>query len=658
MAAPDSPGGGTPRKSLWRSASWSARSSPTTNPTSAATDAANPSTTSITKPRSSLPLPPLSVSRRPQAWPLPAPADSSPSPAASSLVDGDLSRVTDQIYLGGDAAARDHDLLRRHGITHVLNCAGFACPERFAGELRYKTLWLRDHPGEDIASLLYGAFDFLEEAIAAGRGRGRVLVHCARGTSRSAAIVVAYLMWRRAFPFDEALGLVRAARAAADPNPGFVSQLLQCQRRVLASPPSPWSRDASPRTYRMAPHSPYDPLHLVPKTVDCSGPGELDSRGAFLVHAPAAGSGAVYVWVGADCDTAMATSAGTAARQVLRYERARGPIVAVDEGSEPAEFWDALGCSVDGRGSSAAPRRRVESYDLDFEIYRRALRGVATAAELAPSPEAGLITTPRTTVNRSNGDHNGAAVPFGSPSSFSGGSATPTSSDGTTLSTFSPASSSSDWFNSSPGSDLPYREAPSLSPSRPPPPPRLPALVERRGAAAPSPLLWPRAEEGESAGDAERDWLFSPYPRGNEEDDGAMDIDQGTPCELGQTVEVQGAALYHWQPHLEKVETLHPGVLDSESVFLLLSPERSSGSGVTKTLFVWVGRDYQLTHGDDGEDMEEDGQAYFKKIGHDFLDQMTLPFDIPIQVIREDEEPEEFLNHLFTFHQIKESSKD
>lgn len=53
------------------------------------------------------------------------------------------SRVAEHVYLGSDVVARSREILRESGITHVLNCVGFVCPEYFAGELVYKTLWLQ-----------------------------------------------------------------------------------------------------------------------------------------------------------------------------------------------------------------------------------------------------------------------------------------------------------------------------------------------------------------------------------------------------------------------------------------------------------------------------------------------------------------------------------
>lgn len=732
----DGEGAPTPRKSLWRSASWTARSSPTSQPNPPPNPARPPA-----KPgRLSLPpLRPLSVARRPvlNEWPRPGSDDSgewplsrncppaTPSAAGSSAAVTECSRVAEHVYLGSDTAARDRDVLRRHGITHVLNCVGSACPEYFRGELVYKTLWLHDSPGEDITSVLYDAFDYLED-VRLHRPDGRVLVHCRRGASRSAALVIAYLMWRHSLSFDDALRRVRAARAITDPNLGFAAQLLQCQSRVHALPPSPGS---ALRAYRIAPHSPYDPLHLVPKAVGDwqSTPTEfLDSRGAFLVHVPTA----IYVWVGRDCQPTMAASAGGAALQVVRYERAQGPIVTVQEGSEPPDFWAAL---RDPNSSSPEAtdldvgevgKRRVELYDLDFEIFRRALMGgvvpplamPGTEAETRlPARESGwsrlrlkflkggikeiVAAAEAADVEGSSDDQSMTGDQVRSPGSFSVESSTTPSSlsadSASTLSMFSPASSSSsDWYNSSPprfdlfglplihhDSRLPplhkrmgkVKDASSpISSSAPQ------SLAERRGTSAPSLVLSPGAgdEKGKiSPSDIVRDWVSSPpFIAEVEEERGTMDIERrlsldSFPDQMDaeeESVSTEGHAqlihpiLFRW-PEMEKVEVIDPRVLDSESVFILLAPESKSGrrKTMTNTMYVWLGRQSQQMSCGSGNEMSEgdidDGHTYLHSIRSEFFDHLGFSADIPVQVIREGQEPEQFLNHLFSFRQSNES---
>ena len=295
-----------------------------------------------------------------------------------AFFDKECSKVADHVYLGGDAVARDRDILKQNGITHVLNCVGFVCPEYFKDDFVYRTLWLQDSPSEDITSILYDVFDYFEDV---REQNGRVFVHCCQGVSRSTSLVIAYLMWREGQSFDDAFQYVKAARGIADPNMGFACQLLQCQKRVHAFPLSPSSLL---RMYRVAPHSPYDPLHLVPKMLNDPSTSSLDSRGAFIIHVPSA----IFVWIGKNCEAIMERDARGAVVQIVRYEKVHGPIYVIKEGEEPANFWDSFANLLplmdksnskinlgELRAKPYPGERRVDSYDLDFEIFQKAITG-------------------------------------------------------------------------------------------------------------------------------------------------------------------------------------------------------------------------------------------------------------------------------------------
>ncbi|KAM3345329.1 hypothetical protein P3S68_025038 [Capsicum galapagoense] len=203
------------------------------------------------------------------------------------LFDKQCSKVAEHVFLGGDAVAKYKDILKQNGITHVLNCVGIVCPEYFKSNFVYQTLWLYDSPSEDITSILYDVFDYFEDV---REQQGRAFVHCFQGVSRSTSLVISYLMWREGQSFDDAFGYVKEAKDITDPNIGFSCQLLQYQKRVRASPLSP---SLLLRMYRVAPHSPYDPLHLIPKMLNDPSPSALDSRGAFIIHIPSS----IYVWI-------------------------------------------------------------------------------------------------------------------------------------------------------------------------------------------------------------------------------------------------------------------------------------------------------------------------------------------------------------------------
>ncbi|GBG71022.1 hypothetical protein CBR_g8320 [Chara braunii] len=287
------------------------------------------------------------------------------------------SRVMDHVYLGSDVVARNRETLRAAGITHVLNCVGFVCTEYFAGDLKYKTLWLHDTPGEDILSVLYDVFDFFEGVRQSG---GRVFVHCCQGVSRSTALVIAYLMWKEGRSYDDAFRDVKTARGVTNPNMGFACQLLQWQRRVLGGGGGAGAGGVQ-RLFRVTPHSHYDPLHLVHKPVPKPCRDSLDTRGAFLLLAPTG----VFVWKGRECSCVLASAGEKAAKQLIKYEKVAGPIWFVKEGEESSEFWAALSVasssaaltsmsvsSSDGGVGIAGTGIRVSAYDADYNAVGKA----------------------------------------------------------------------------------------------------------------------------------------------------------------------------------------------------------------------------------------------------------------------------------------------
>ena len=62
----------------------------------------------------------------------------------------------------------------------------------------------------------------------------KVLVHCKKGISRSASVVVAYIMKEKCYDLDEALRYVRTHRSTIRPNPAFLQQLIIYQGMLAA----------------------------------------------------------------------------------------------------------------------------------------------------------------------------------------------------------------------------------------------------------------------------------------------------------------------------------------------------------------------------------------------------------------------------------------
>jgi hypothetical protein len=95
-----------------------------------------------------------------------------------------------------------------------------------------KRLPLRDKSSEKLAPHLSGAFIFLDGAKASGR---KCLVHCQKGFSRSVAIVLAYLVARQGQRLSEAWAFMKTCHPHAQPNRGFVKQLIDLDSVVHGS---------------------------------------------------------------------------------------------------------------------------------------------------------------------------------------------------------------------------------------------------------------------------------------------------------------------------------------------------------------------------------------------------------------------------------------
>ena len=99
--------------------------------------------------------------------------------------------IDDFLYHGDIHHAKNINLLRKLGIKHIIN----SCNERLRAEIQenFNVLWIhiKDTPNVDINTHFQKTNDFLRSC---REKRGKVLVHCYMGVSRSSAIVLAYLM--------------------------------------------------------------------------------------------------------------------------------------------------------------------------------------------------------------------------------------------------------------------------------------------------------------------------------------------------------------------------------------------------------------------------------------------------------------------------------
>lgn len=137
-------------------------------------------------------------------------------------------QISDYLYISNGRAAKDSQVLSRLKITCIINATQSMDAIRHPG-VEYIQVPVSDSP----ASQLQEYFDAVADKIhAVGAQRGRVLVHCCAGVSRSATLCLAYLIKYQHMSLMHAHALVKACRPIIRPNCGFWTQLVDYERSL------------------------------------------------------------------------------------------------------------------------------------------------------------------------------------------------------------------------------------------------------------------------------------------------------------------------------------------------------------------------------------------------------------------------------------------
>ena len=304
-----------------------------------------------------------------------------------AFFDPQCTHVGGCLYVGGETVAKSLETLQKSGITHVINCVGYLYQSFYPDKFEYFTLYLQDSPQEDILCVLYDVFDVIRAAALAD---GRVCIHCSQGVSRSCAFAIAYRMWDENRTYESVFEEVKRMRGVANPNIGFICQLMQWHKRC--------HEDAlQPRMYRIGPQSSAAPHYLVPKASIA-----LDPRGVFVLHA----GQTIWIWHGSLCihDEAFSAAANRFGQQLLTYEASEAQIIDISQGEESEEFLKFLEKS---RNSSHAQsvfsesghpvfnERPIPCYDRDYDLYRKYISPPSSASDAGFDSARSGRKTPR-----------------------------------------------------------------------------------------------------------------------------------------------------------------------------------------------------------------------------------------------------------------------
>jgi len=141
-------------------------------------------------------------------------------------------KVYNGILISNGETVQNIAHLKSIGVTHVLNTAEQhvdVSPGAFSlNKIQYYGFHVDDLPHANISRHFRRTTDFIQRAVETG---GTVCVNCYMGLSRSATVVIAYLMMKQNMTCKQALDVISQGRKVR-PNPGFLQQLAELEHTL------------------------------------------------------------------------------------------------------------------------------------------------------------------------------------------------------------------------------------------------------------------------------------------------------------------------------------------------------------------------------------------------------------------------------------------
>jgi protein-tyrosine phosphatase len=137
-----------------------------------------------------------------------------------------IQHVIDNVYIGNSKHSEEE--LISLGITHVFNISNNRYREyKTIKETQFK---MEDHIDENIMSILPNIIDNIKLLNDSG---SKIFVHCFAGISRSATVVLYYIMFFHNYSYNAAFQFLRSKRVGIQPNHGFIRQLKSLEKKFV-----------------------------------------------------------------------------------------------------------------------------------------------------------------------------------------------------------------------------------------------------------------------------------------------------------------------------------------------------------------------------------------------------------------------------------------
>lgn len=134
--------------------------------------------------------------------------------------------IRDNIYLGSAYNAANHTTLKELEIDIIINITK-EINNYYPEEFKYYKYEIDDSESSNIENYLEESYKILKE-----EKNKKKLVHCYMGASRSASLIIYYLMREYKMKFDEAYEFIKSKRIVVNPNKKF-AEILKMKEKEL-----------------------------------------------------------------------------------------------------------------------------------------------------------------------------------------------------------------------------------------------------------------------------------------------------------------------------------------------------------------------------------------------------------------------------------------
>ena len=140
--------------------------------------------------------------------------------------------VIPNLYIGPWEARSDVEKLNVKCVVSVLTNKerGYSIyPAELPENVIEHSYDINDVPNATLEPVLDQCLSIIHQTLTAGSG---VLVHCAAGISRSASVIIAYLIQYEGMTMTDAIRHLKSVRPSVYPNRSFMEQLAEFEKKL------------------------------------------------------------------------------------------------------------------------------------------------------------------------------------------------------------------------------------------------------------------------------------------------------------------------------------------------------------------------------------------------------------------------------------------